>query len=94
MTEYSSFTRAIETRLSTDPDFVTAIFGNPLELGFELVEGSAVLSWPSDLQRVGLESSGELSQWSPVDSPPVEIAGRMVVVEPVGTRRFYRLRVQ
>ena len=76
------------------PEWVFEVFGNPLELTMELADGSTTLSWSTDLHRVELESSTDLSQWLPVETRPEELGGLFFVSEPVEQRKFYRLAVK
>ena len=76
------------------PEWVTEVFGNPLKLNLDLVGGTTMLSWSTDLFRVELESSNDLSQWLPVETEPEELGGLFFVTEATEKRRFYRLAVK
>ncbi len=58
------------------------------ELTLTLDGGFAVLTWPDLGFPVLLESSDDLSLWTPVDPPPAA----NVWAEAEAARRFYRLR--
>ncbi len=64
-------------------------------VGLEIAK-TVTLTWPANGAEYQLEYRTELmseEQWLPVTTPPLQISGQHVVIEPVtDPRRFYRLR--
>ena len=76
------------------PEWVTAIFGNPLQLEMVFASGNPTILWPSDLHRVELESSSDLDSWLSVLIIPRQQGYMMIVTDLPDGRKFYRLGVK
>lgn len=67
-------------------------------LSIAIQAGSAVIAWPASLANYQLQEADSLSNpnWAPMTNSPVVVNGQnTIVMEPVGTQKFFQLqRVQ
>lgn len=81
-----------EFDLSFDLSFAVFSYRPEAVLQILAKNGRASVRWPDHLQNWQLEQSADLASWTPVDEPAELSQGFYVVVLPMQSRAFFRLR--
>lgn len=73
-------------------DTVFGVNASPVHLTMIPVGANVILTWPTNLTGVTLQSTTNFADWTPVSPGPVVVNGQNTVTNPMsGTPQFYRL---
>ncbi|MDB4720411.1 endonuclease [Verrucomicrobiales bacterium] len=76
------------------PQWVSSIWGNPLQISISETVNSIKVSWPSTIPRSVLETSKDLAQWEVINSPIIIQDDQKSTLVNDYKNQFFRLRIK
>lgn len=76
------------------PQWVSLIWGNPLQISISQTVNSIKVSWPSTIPRSVLETSKDLAQWEVINSPIITQDDQKSTLVNDYKNQFFRLRIK
>ena len=76
------------------PQWVSSIWGNPLQISISETANSIKVSWPTTIPRTVLETSKDLTQWEVIKSPIIIQGDQNSTFANDYKNQFFRLRIK
>ena len=76
------------------PQWVSSIWGNPLQISISKTANSIKVSWPTTIPRTVLETSKDLTQWEVIKSPIIIQGDQNSTFANDYKNQFFRLRIK
>ena len=76
------------------PQWVSSIWGNPLQISISKTANSIKVSWPTTIPRTVLETSKDLTQWEVIKSPIIIQGDQNSTFANGFTNQSFRLKVK
>ncbi len=76
------------------PQWVSSIWGNPLQISISKTANSIKVSWPTTIPRTVLETSKDLTQWEVIKSPIIIQGDQNSTLVNDYKNQFFRLRIK
>ena len=76
------------------PQWVSSIWGNPLQISISKTANSIKVSWPITIPRTVLETSKDLTQWEVIKSPIIIQGDQNSTFANDYKNQFFRLRIK